>query len=294
MLIQKVTGKDFRTVTRQGVLKNLRHTYWPRQHELDIRGRHAHTYGVNPFDPKSQGKVVDTTLEPGRLFGASGGLISTPDDLNRFWQSLATSTIKAMLARTVPANDPPKADYGLGVYSYPFACGPAWMHDGGLPGTRVLSGRDRSGRAVTLYVTGTPKNDAHIFEAFGTVLCGEQPGPSGEPSRHGSLRLSSGRLPPPPRTTGVNGAAAGAAGGALGTGALSRPRTCRSWRAVSPTRRLPRPVRRGGAASSWSFPSGVRQHLDRCRGRDIRMWRAEGPLTICAKVLRDPMNPYVG
>ncbi|MFI7688749.1 serine hydrolase domain-containing protein [Nonomuraea sp. NPDC049655] len=172
MLIQKVTGKDFRTVTRQGVLKNLRHTYWPRQNELDIRGKHAHTYGVNPFDPKSQGKVVDTTLEPGYLFGASGGLISTPDDLNRFWQSLPASTIKTMLARTVLANDPPKADYGLGVYSYPFACGPAWMHDGGLPGTRVLSGRDRSGRAVTLYVTGTPKNDAHIFEAFGTALCG--------------------------------------------------------------------------------------------------------------------------
>lgn len=173
MLVEKVTGKDFRTVTRQGPLKGLHGTYWPRKNELDIRGKHAHTYGVNPFDPKGKGKVVDTTLEPGYLFGASGGLISTPDDLNRFWQSLSASTLKTMLTRTVPANDPPNTTYGLGIYAYPTTCGQAWMHDGGLPGTRVLSGRDRSGRAVTLYVTGTPKNDQHIFETFSTAMCGK-------------------------------------------------------------------------------------------------------------------------
>ncbi|WP_067186018.1 serine hydrolase domain-containing protein [Microtetraspora niveoalba] len=171
MLIEKVTGKDFRTVTRRGVLRPLTHTYWPRENETGIRGAHAHTYGVNPFDPEAQGKTVDTTRLPGYLFGASGGLISTPDDLNRFWQALPTSTIDTMLKGAVAAYDPPRSRYGLGVYSYPLTCRPAWMHDGGLPGTRVLSGRNRAGRAVTLYVTGTPKNDRHVFETFDAAMC---------------------------------------------------------------------------------------------------------------------------
>ncbi|WP_214327137.1 serine hydrolase domain-containing protein [Nonomuraea sediminis] len=171
MLIEKVTGKDFRTVTREDVLKPMTHSYWPRQGEMGIRGEHTHTYGVNPFDPKHKGQVVDTTLEPGYLFGASGGLVSTPDDLNRFWQKLPTATIKTMMAGAVPAYDPPGSRYGLGVYSYRLACGPVWMHDGGLPGVRVLSGRDRSGRAATLYVTGTPKSDKELFATFGTAFC---------------------------------------------------------------------------------------------------------------------------
>ncbi|MEV0972712.1 serine hydrolase domain-containing protein [Microtetraspora glauca] len=171
MLIETVTGKDFRTVTRQGVLRPLTHTYWPRKGEMGIRGAHAHTYGIDPFNPKAQDKLVDTTQEPGYLFGASGGLISTPDDLNRFWQALPNSTITKMLDGAVAAYDPPRSRYGLGLYSYPLTCGSAWMHDGGLPGTRVLSGRNRAGRAVTLYVTGTPKDDKHIFQAFDTAIC---------------------------------------------------------------------------------------------------------------------------
>ncbi|MFI6481453.1 serine hydrolase domain-containing protein [Nonomuraea sp. NPDC050663] len=172
MLIEKVTGKGFRTYTRQTVLRSLDGTYWPRQDETGIRGEHAHTYGVDPFNPESQGKkVVDTTHQPGYLFGASGGLISTPDDLNRFWQSLPTSTLKTMSASTVPAADPPGARQGLGPAVVRLSCGPVWMHGGGLPGVRSLSGRDRAGRAVTLYVTGVPKDERRLFEVFDAAMC---------------------------------------------------------------------------------------------------------------------------
>ncbi|MFI6813428.1 serine hydrolase domain-containing protein [Nonomuraea sp. NPDC050328] len=172
MLIEKVTGKGFRAYTRQTVLRPLGDTYWPRKDETGIRGKHAHTYGVDPFNPESQGrKVVDTTRQPAYLFGASGGLVSTPDDLNRFWQSLSLSTIKAMTADTVPAADPPGGRQGLGLVRYQLACGPAYLHGGGLPGIRSLSGRDRAGRAVTLYVTGVPADEKALFQVFEAAMC---------------------------------------------------------------------------------------------------------------------------
>ncbi|WP_327589591.1 beta-lactamase family protein [Nonomuraea sp. NBC_00507] len=171
MLIEKVTGKDFREVTEDGVLKGLRGTYWPKNGELGIRGKHAHTYGVSPVNPKAGD--TDLTELPGYVFGAGGGLISTPENLNRFWQSISERTLRTMLAGAVPAYDPKGSRYGLGVYTYPLSCGPAWMHDGGLPGLRVLSGRNRTGKAATVYVTGTPKSDQHLFAALDTTLCAQ-------------------------------------------------------------------------------------------------------------------------
>ncbi|WP_214415400.1 serine hydrolase domain-containing protein [Sphaerisporangium fuscum] len=169
MLIEKVTGKDFRQVTKDGVLKGLRGTYWPKNGELGIRGEHAHTYGVSPLNPKAG--ETDLTRLPGHVFGAAGGLVTTPDDLNRFWQAVPDRTLRTMLAGAVPASDPKGSHYGLGLYTYPLSCGTAWMHDGGLPGVRVLSGRVRNGRAATVYVTGTPKSDQHLFSALDTALC---------------------------------------------------------------------------------------------------------------------------
>ncbi|MFI7152200.1 serine hydrolase domain-containing protein [Nonomuraea sp. NPDC050022] len=169
MLIEKVTGKDFRQVTEDTVLRGLPGTYWPKNGELDIRGEHAHNYGVNPMDPK--GGETDITQLPGYGFGAGGGLVSTPADLNRFWQAIPQRTLRTMLTGTVPATDPAGSRYGLGLYAYPLSCGLALMHDGGLPGVRVLSGRNRAGRAATVYVTGTPKDDRHLFAAFDAALC---------------------------------------------------------------------------------------------------------------------------
>ncbi|MFC4122923.1 serine hydrolase domain-containing protein [Nonomuraea zeae] len=169
MLIEKVTGRDFRDVTQDGVLKGLHATYWPKNGETDIRGEHAHTYGVNPVDPDAG--VTDVTRLPGYAFGAAGGLVTTPADLNRFWQAIPERTLRAMLSRTVAGTDPKGSRYGLGLYTYELSCGPALMHDGGLPGLRVLSGRDRAGKAATVYVTGTPRDDSHLFATLDAALC---------------------------------------------------------------------------------------------------------------------------
>ncbi|MFE0152083.1 serine hydrolase domain-containing protein [Nonomuraea sp. NPDC059007] len=176
MVIQAATGRDFRAVSRELVFEPLgmRDTYWPAKGETKIRGPHAHAYGVHPLRPKDG--VVDVTRLPGYEFGPSGGLVSTPRDLDRFWRA---RSVKA--DRFVPVADPgwPKGSrYGHGVMEIPLSCGPMWGHAGDLPGTSTFSGRDRSGRTATVYVTGTAngKPRARLIAAFDTALCGVEGG----------------------------------------------------------------------------------------------------------------------
>ncbi|MGN9782551.1 serine hydrolase domain-containing protein [Nonomuraea sp. ZG12] len=177
-IIHAVTGEDFRQVSRELVIKPLRmrDTYWPRRGEMGIRGEHAHTYGVSPADP--EGGVVDLTRLPGYEFGASGGLVSTPDDLNRFWRGVPAKTLRAMTADAVRVGAPgwpAKARYGLGAAQARLSCGEVWMHGGDVPGVSVLSGRTRAGRAATVYVTGsaaTERQRERLLDAFDTAMCG--------------------------------------------------------------------------------------------------------------------------
>lgn len=177
LIVNAVTGRDFREVSRDLVLRPLgmRGTYWPARNDTGLRAPYAHTYGVHPANP--EGGVVDVTEMPGYLLGASGGLVSTPRDLNTFWRSLPTRTFKTMTGRTVAIDSapwPPGARYGLGVARAKGGCGTYWFHGGDLPGVSVLSGKAASGRQATVYATSTAgaKQVPRLLAAFGTALCG--------------------------------------------------------------------------------------------------------------------------
>jgi D-alanyl-D-alanine carboxypeptidase len=51
-----------------------------------IRGPHAHNYTVDKANPA--GPLVDVTEFEPSWAGAAGAMVSTPSDLNRFWQEL--------------------------------------------------------------------------------------------------------------------------------------------------------------------------------------------------------------
>jgi D-alanyl-D-alanine carboxypeptidase len=49
------------------------------------------------------------------------------------------------------------------------------MHGGDVPGVSVLSGRNRAGRAATVYVTGsaaTAKQRKQLLDTFDAAMCG--------------------------------------------------------------------------------------------------------------------------
>lgn len=186
LIIDKVSGTDFRDYIEQTILQplGLDATYWPEPGEMTLRGPHARNYGVHPGDP--EGGMVDLTEMPGYEFGASGGLVTTPEDLNAFWDGLFGGRLLptwALWLMTTDTTDvggedtyPEGARYGYGVASFPLSCGGFyWGHGGDLPGGSVAGGRDFLSRGtVTAYTTTLAAMDpalGHLQSSVDAALC---------------------------------------------------------------------------------------------------------------------------
>ena len=182
MLVERLTGMDIRTAVTDMVIRpaGLRDTYWPRPGDTGIRGPHAHNYVQDPDDP--QGRLVEATAFEPSLAGASGAMVSTPSDLNRFWRELfggrlLPGRMLAEMKTAVPApvGPPggPGAGYGLGLMRVPLSCGGyVWGHDGGLVGVGNVSVRSPSGREVTVYITAlTDQAYQRVWHTIDVALC---------------------------------------------------------------------------------------------------------------------------
>jgi D-alanyl-D-alanine carboxypeptidase len=154
MLIQKVTGQSPITEIRRRILipLRLRDTSFPLT-DRRIPGPHAHGY-YGSLD-------VTTMVDPSAAWTA-GAMISTADDLARFYRALLTGRLlppdeQRELTSTIPVNDPGELfaeHYGLGLYRVDLSCGTAWGHDGKYPGgfvTFAYTSPDGARQAVMTY-----------------------------------------------------------------------------------------------------------------------------------------------
>jgi CubicO group peptidase (beta-lactamase class C family) len=195
-LLEKVTGVDAETHITRNVIRRagLKHTYFPDDPE--IRGDHSRMYEslYGNIRPPRDYSRYDMSWA-----GTAGALVSTMDDLNRFYRSLLTGKIigadaLAEMRRTVPVKDADGnvlMNYGLGLHSVNLPCGAFWGHDGVVfgAGTQSLAGEGGGqqisvGLNLTKYQTlnGEGRPIPHpIDNALGAhlvqALCGDQ-GPS--------------------------------------------------------------------------------------------------------------------
>ncbi|MFD9421857.1 MULTISPECIES: serine hydrolase [unclassified Streptomyces] len=181
MVIDRTSGVGFRTYIERTILRplHLDDTYWPAPGELTLRGPHARNYGVHPARPEA-GRV-DVTELPGYEFGASGGLVSTPEDLNTFWDGLFGGRLLPDWALRLMTHDttavgnrdvyPAGSRYGYGVASIPLSCGGVyWGHGGDLPGDSVGGGRATGHRGtVTVYTTTWAAEGENLRRLQGAV-----------------------------------------------------------------------------------------------------------------------------
>ncbi|MDT0320164.1 serine hydrolase domain-containing protein [Streptomyces millisiae] len=190
MVIEAVTGDDFRAYVEDTIITplGLQHTYWPERGEFGLRGEHAHNYGVSPADPAAG--VTDLTELPGHLFGAAGGLVSTPEELNTFWEALFGGELLPRWAVWLMTHDvsavggdgvfPAGTRYGYGVASFPLSCGGRYYgHGGDLPGDTVLGGwapgrgDDRTVTAYTTTMAVPGHTRTHLQETVDAALCAD-------------------------------------------------------------------------------------------------------------------------
>ncbi|MEV5721232.1 serine hydrolase domain-containing protein [Amycolatopsis mediterranei] len=171
MIIGKVTGHSWSDEVRARILKplSLRQTYFPGD---DPTIRSPHTKGYHQFVP--DGPLVDTTEFNPTIADATGSLVSTPADLDRFWQAvqtgrLLTPALMKQMHETIPAPEIadalPGAQYGLGIYRVADSCGGYWSHPGNVPGMTVLNGISADGkRSVALFLNTSLANPIPVYQ----------------------------------------------------------------------------------------------------------------------------------
>jgi D-alanyl-D-alanine carboxypeptidase len=183
LMIQQVTGRPAAEEVQKRVIDRakLNDTYWPKQGEQRIRGRHASAYALSDlFDPKS--KVVDATELDTSVAWASGAMVSTPADVAKFYKTLLQGGLLRKpqldeMRRTVAVDD--KSAYGLGLESTKLSCGGVyWGHGGSIHGWASLGGATDSGREAAVTLTALPgtfgdpaKTFQQMLDVMDTALC---------------------------------------------------------------------------------------------------------------------------
>ncbi|MEV0247150.1 serine hydrolase domain-containing protein [Nocardia sp. NPDC050712] len=159
MLIEAVTGHRYTDELRGRILTplELSHTYLPGTGETGLRDPHPAGY-----DTLDSGPADRTRIEPS-IPWASGALVSTGADLNRFYTALLAGQVvpQALLTQMLDGVDMGNGDgmsYGLGIGYAQLPCGTRYVGNvGGVRGFTAITGvAEGSGRAVTVSFTGTP------------------------------------------------------------------------------------------------------------------------------------------
>ena len=155
MLVERVSQRPVGEQIDQRIIKRLglSHTYFPGNGEKKIRGSHPQGYHIN-----GEGKLEDVTEMDASLPWAAGAMVSTPSELNTFFQAvfdgrlLTQSSIDEMKKGVDTGSG--GMVYGLGLFGTPLSCGgTSWGHGGGAFGYKTHNAVGPDGTAVTVAVT---------------------------------------------------------------------------------------------------------------------------------------------
>jgi CubicO group peptidase (beta-lactamase class C family) len=182
MLIEKVTGHSYGGEIRRRIIKplGLRATSVPGDASA-ISGPHPRGY----VRPDAEATLMDVTAINPSVAGASGEMISSARDLNRFLDALVSgellrpAQLKEMKTPSQAASSSGR-EYGLGLERWALPCGGEyWGHGGDIFGYETAGGATADGRQATVMVNvdpgGTQAQDDDMRAAVETALCENHP-----------------------------------------------------------------------------------------------------------------------
>ena len=187
MLVERVSQRPVGEQIDERIVKKLglSHTYFPAPGEEKIRGTHPRGYHLS-----AEGKLEDITEMDPTWGWAAGAMVSTPSELNTFFQAvfdgrlLSQSSIEEM-KKGVDMGSGGRV-YGLGLVGTPLSCGgTSWGHGGTIPGYQTNDAVGPDGTAVTIAVTAMPaaiadqsnlesstkEKDQRLKDAVDATLC---------------------------------------------------------------------------------------------------------------------------
>lgn len=156
MIIERVTGRTYTEELTDRITRplGLTGTYLPGPEETTLRGPHGRHYSKLQV-PDPDAPTYDVTEMNASLGFAAGGIVSTAEDLTRFFSALLGGKLlppaqQQEMLTTVPTTDwVPNASYGLGVSSVRLSCGvTVWGNGGAIHGSWSLIHGTRDGDRV--------------------------------------------------------------------------------------------------------------------------------------------------
>ncbi|MEK5246840.1 serine hydrolase domain-containing protein [Bacillus sp. FSL R9-9530] len=176
ILIEKVTGNSYAEEIENRIIEPLKlsNTFLPGNSSVIPGTNHARGY----FQPDGASELKDITYYNPSIGSSAGDMISTADDLNKFFSYLLSGKLlkeqqlKQMLT-TVPTGSAELGGYGLGIYETRLPNGVSiWGHSGGIPGFSSFAGGALGGKH-TLAVNFNSLGKADNPDPFKNILLAE-------------------------------------------------------------------------------------------------------------------------
>ncbi|WP_438872152.1 serine hydrolase [Paractinoplanes rishiriensis] len=172
LIVQKATGRPYATEIERRILRplGLRNTELPGTNANLTR---PHPHGYLPREHDGAPEPVDITVLNPTVAGASGELISTTTDLNRFYRALLTGPLLRPAQRALMRTARPTGrsyDYGLGLQTRQLANGTRlWGHEGDIFGYQTSCWTTEDG-SRELTVAATPGGTGDLDELFDNLV----------------------------------------------------------------------------------------------------------------------------
>jgi D-alanyl-D-alanine carboxypeptidase len=142
-----------------------------------IRGRHVHGYRAPQHQGVVTGAPVDVGTRPAWWTWAAGGIVSTADDVQRFFAALLGGRVvgRPLLTEMRRLTAAAGRRYGLGLAVFPTPCGRAWGHTGNVQGIVVVAWNTRDGSRQVVLVVNTyplsPELEAAVRDLQDAAFC---------------------------------------------------------------------------------------------------------------------------
>lgn len=178
MIVEAITGRSIGAELHRRIFAplGLAHTSYPTS--SDIAGRHMHGYIADTTPP------VDITPLSPTVYAAAGAVLTSADDLARFYHALLGGrllpphvlaqmrTIDPVATGGIPDAGILGGGWGLGLLREEFPCGEAWGHDAEHLGymAAAWTSRHATRQAVVIVNSGAHDHDTPVSAAMRNAL----------------------------------------------------------------------------------------------------------------------------
>jgi D-alanyl-D-alanine carboxypeptidase len=171
LMVEAVTHGSYEEALAADVTTPLGLTKTTLPDSPDLTEPYIHGYDVEPGAPPTD---ISTFLNPG-LAWASGGMLSTPAELNQFMRAYVRGAFTDRATRRqqfkfVPGGSGPPGpgtnSAGLALFRYATSCGTVYGHTGNFPGYTIFAAATGDGSRSVTVIINEQLNENPVTPAF--------------------------------------------------------------------------------------------------------------------------------